>query len=334
MSMGRRRTKDFDLPPHMRRKGDFYYYDHGGKPRKYTPLGKSRPEAMAQWALLYAAETGEVVAQADALFATAALQYRRKVLVTKARKTQIEQDKQLARLVKVFGEMAVADITPQDVRDYMNLRGDKAPVAANREKALLSHVINMARQWGLSNTANPCSGVRGYKEEARDRFIEDAEYRAVRLAADPTLRDALDLALLTGQRPADVLKLRRSDVRDGHLWVKQNKTGEKLRIVIEGDLATIINRANERKVASLFLIADENGKALTADALRYRFDRAREKAGISFQFRDMRAKAASEVGDLQDAQALLGHKHATTTDRYLRRRAGRVVKPLNRKIVE
>mgnify|MGYP002134247567 FL=1 len=36
----------------------------------------------------------------------------------------------------------------------------------------------------------------------------------------------MDLALLTGQRPADVLKLTRADIRDGALHLKQNKTGK------------------------------------------------------------------------------------------------------------
>ena len=38
----------------------------------------------------------------------------------------------------------------------------------------------------------------------------------------------MDIALLTGQRPADVLKIRRADIRDGALWIVQNKTGARL----------------------------------------------------------------------------------------------------------
>lgn len=42
-----------------------------------------------------------------------------------------------------------------------------------------------------------------------------------------TAIDAMDLALLTGQRPADVLKLKGTDIRDGALWIVQNKTGQR-----------------------------------------------------------------------------------------------------------
>lgn len=60
---------------------------------------------------------------------------------------------------------------------------------------------------------------------------------SVRLCSPlPTsLRDALDLAYLEGQRAADVLKLAWADIKDGALWIEQNKTGKKFRISIEGD---------------------------------------------------------------------------------------------------
>ena len=37
--------------------------------------------------------------------------------------------------------------------------------------------------------------------------------------------DAIDMALLTGQRPADVLKIRYVEIREGVLWVIPNKPG-------------------------------------------------------------------------------------------------------------
>ena len=45
--------------------------------------------------------------------------------------------------------------------------------------------------------------------------------------------------------------------------------------------------------------------------LRHRFDKAREKAGVEFQFRDLRAKAGTDKAESQEihaAQKQLGHK--------------------------
>ena len=56
----------------------------------------------------------------------------------------------------------------------------------------------------------------------------------------------MDLALLTGQRPADVLKLKKTDIRDGALWIIQNKTGQRLGEEMTGEMAAVIARINER----------------------------------------------------------------------------------------
>lgn len=177
---------------------------------------------------------------------------------------------------------------------------------------------------------NPCQGVKGHRETGRSRYVTDEEFAKVRGKAHFTVIDAMDLALLTSQRPADMLKIKRSDIRDGALWVVQNKTGMRLCIEIIGELAAVIARINERptKDGDDFLIRNENGQALTRDALRSRFDKAREEAGVSFQFRDIRAKAATDTGDLAHSQKLLAHKNRQMTERYVRARIGERIKPL------
>ncbi|HAL38975.1 MAG TPA: integrase [Polaromonas sp.] len=131
-----------------------------------------------------------------------------------------------------------------------------------------------------------------------------------------------DLALLTGQRPADVLKFKRSDIRDGALWIVQNKTGARLGIEVTGELAAVITKINDRprRAISAYLIQDENGQPLTQGALRSRFDQARTLAKVDFQFRDIRAKAATGTGDLAHSQPLLGHKNRDMTEHYIRAR--------------
>lgn len=151
--------------------------------------------------------------------------------------------------------------------------------------------------------------------------------------AHPTVQDAMDLALCTGQRPADVLKITTTDISDGRLTIVQNKTGKKLRISIEGELAIVIERilAKPRDHTNKSLLQDPNGQQLTYFALRSRFDKAREKAGVNFQFPDLRAKTATDAEDLAHAQSLLGHKNRSTTEIYTRDRLGDVVRPLKRK---
>jgi integrase len=183
---------------------------------------------------------------------------------------------------------------------------------------------------GVTALQNPCQGVKGFKETGRTRYITDAEFDQVKAHAHFTVVDAIDLALLTGQRPADVLKLKRTDIRDGALWIIQNKTGARLGIEITGELEAIITKINDRprRAISAYLIQDENGQPLTQGTLRSRFDKARTLAKVDFQFRDIRAKAATDTGDLAHSQTLLGDKKRDMTEHYVKARMGDRVKPL------
>jgi len=79
----------------------------------------------------------------------------------------------------------------------------------------------------------------------------------------------MDIAYLTGQRPADVLRLRETDIKDSALWLVQGKTGTRLRIEMTGHLATVLAWINSRKTAhkvrTLALICDEKGVASQRD---------------------------------------------------------------------
>ncbi|MEO8977704.1 MAG: tyrosine-type recombinase/integrase [Casimicrobiaceae bacterium] len=165
--------------------------------------------------------------------------------------------------------------------------------------------------------------------------------------ADWPTRDAMDVAYLTGQRPADVLRMRLPDIRDGYLWLTQGKTSTKLRMAIAGELAALIERIQSRtyKVTSLSLIRNETGQPLSYYALDNRFEEARKRAAMAlehagegeaaaavkrFQFRDLRAKAGTDKADATDLRGALqqlGHKSVKTTEIYLRARAGEKVTP-------
>lgn len=71
--------------------------------------------------------------------------------------------------------------------------------------------------------------------------------------AGQDLRDAMDLAYLTGQRAADVLKASINDLNNDYLMVGQGKTEKRLRIRLynganETDLCVFINGLLDRRV--------------------------------------------------------------------------------------
>ena len=101
-------------------------------------------------------------------------------------------------------------------------------------------------------------------------------------------------------------------------------------VELTSELATVITEINEcpGRAISAWLIQDENGQPLTQFALRSRFDKARTLAKVDFQFRDIRAKAATDTGDLAHFQTLLRHKNREMTEHYVKARTGARVNPL------
>ena len=338
--MGRKPTKNLNLPKRMRARvrsaKTWYYYDAGGKPRKEIPLGCDYAIAVKKWSELEI--DSKPIHSAIITFRYVAERYTREIIPTKAANTQRDNHKELIWLYKFFDNppAPLEKIEPINIRQYLDWRGI---IRANREKALFSHIWNKAREWGYTSLTNPCAGIKGFKETGRKNvYIEDSMFEAVYNAGSQPLRDAMDLAYLTGQRPSDVLKMTDHDIQDGSISITQNKTGARLRISIEGELHTlmqrIIQRKSSHKVRSFALIVDDSGKRLTGCALRGHFDRARDKAGISkelFQFRDLRAKAgtdkAESSGDIRQAQRQLGHTSVTMTETYIRERKGNKVTP-------
>lgn len=325
--MGRKRTRFHDLPPRMHQKGKTFYHVSTTVPRKWRKLGDDLALAKRLWAEI----EGERYDPHDITFAAIAARYRKDVFPTKAFRTQRDNEKELQKLEAVFGSMPIDAIKPHHIKRYLEERGKTAKVRANRERALFSHVFNFAREHGYTDAPNPCAGVRGHRESGRSRYVEDDEFLLVWQSADASTQDAMDLAYLTGQRPADLLKLNRSDIRSNELCLVQNKTGKPLRIAIEGELQNLIERILARENRSEgcdALLQNGSGQRLSYGALRTRFDSARDAAGVSFQFRDIRAKTATDTENLAHAQRLLGHKTRTMTEHYTRNRKGDKVSPL------
>lgn len=340
--MGRKPTKPGSIPRFRARKQKsgvvHYYYDLGGKPRREMPLGADYGLAIKKWAEI----EGDRDAPAAAVLTLRVVcdAYRREVMITKAPRTQQDNAKEMANLLEFFDDPPgpLDAIQPVTVRQYLTWRtkDGKGLVRANREKALLSHIWNFARDKGYTALPNPCAGIKGFKETGRDAYIEDDQYQAIRESADIVVQGAMDLAYLTGQRPADVLGLTEMDVRDGVINIRQAKTKAKLRIAVEGELATLLDHLRARKaghkVRSTRLIVSERGQPVTVAMMSRRWAKACAAAGVTgLQFRDLRAKAATDkadsAGDIRQAQRQLGHTTITMTEQYTRQRRGHKSSP-------
>ena len=97
--------------------------------------------------------------------------------------------------------------------------------------------------------------------------------------------------------------------------------------------AAIDRKLTNQKSLTTGQLLERSGKTeplTNLEALwRYvRFDKTCTLVKVDFQFRDIRAKAATDTGDLAHSQTLLGHKNRNMTEHCVKARVGERMKPL------
>jgi integrase len=323
--MGRKPSIHLNLPTRMRARvrgnKTYYFYDHGGRPRKEKPLGTDYVLAVQKWAVLQ--ETKPAVALTVGWAIGKYLESPQFDEVSLG--TQSDYKFALSKLLKFFGDAPLNEVRPSHIQLYIDDRSKQSRHRALREKA----VFSMLYSWAMARdfcSANPVAAIKTKRLPGRKNiFITDDVLEAVYQAGSVALKEAMDLAYYLSQRPADVLKLTEDDVRNGFVEFNQNKTGRAMRISTSGDLEKLIERIKERKskyaVRPLQLLVDERGNPLTKAMLRSRFEAARDKVPGAefFQFRDLRRKGATDLREqmgIEAAQALLGHSSVTMTEHY------------------
>ena len=124
-----------------------------------------------------------------------------------------------------------AEITRGEVRQWFGAL-HATPAAANRSLPILSVIMRESEVYGYRpDESNPCTRIRRYREQRRERFLTSVEVRrlgrvlARRQAASPLQVTIVRLLLLTGCRQSEIRTLRWRDYREGHLFLRDSKTG-------------------------------------------------------------------------------------------------------------
>lgn len=300
--MPRMKIKSAGLPSRVYLKhGAYYFVDIQKKWHRLAKEGDKKGLFKALSALMGEGELSGMALLFD--------RYEQEVLPTKSKKTQIEQVMQIKTLRRVFGHMHPAQILPVHIAKYLDKKSAKS--MGNREIALLSHVFRKAIRWGDAVT-NPCVGVERNKESPRDRYVTDDEFRAVYSQAPDLMQVFMDLAYLTGQRQADLIQIKITDLGDDGIFFQQQKTKAKIIVAWSDALRATVERARalQTEVKSLhYLIATKDGQPYRSSGIQTAWQRLIAKCFKDgtikerFTFHDLRAKARSDGED----KRLLGH---------------------------
>jgi len=274
----------------------------------------------------------------------------------KSHNTNVEHGKWL---VRVFGDKPLSAITPEDVTEYKMKR--KAQIAerrksilekkllkaktdaekealakmgkeevtfatANRELALLKRVYNWYCEQHRIKLDNPVSGIDFFREKARDRVMTEEEEARFFTEGKPSpaLRDIVLLALYTGMRSGEILKLQKTDIVfaeiGGYISLRDTKNGDNRKVMLTKGLTEFLKRVIKDHGHGDYVFTNPRTNEPYFE-IKEQYRNACKRSGIAdLRFHDLRhtfctRMAASGVNPFV-IMPIVGHKDAKTAKRY------------------
>jgi integrase len=229
-----------------------------------------------------------------------------------------------------FGDWRALDINFRAIEAYINKRRDekKSNATVNRELELLRRALRLAHDRQLLPSIPK---VRVLTENnTRQGFFERPDLEAVVAALPADLRDFTRFAYLTGWRKGEIISLKWTDVdRDAgaiRLRPEAAKTGRGRTVMLEGDLAELIDRRWESRlfekdgdVRVTALVFHRDGKPV-GDFKKSWATACRAAGAPDKLFHDLRRTAARNMVRAgvpeRVAMAVTGHVTRSMFDRY------------------
>ena len=229
-----------------------------------------------------------------------------------------------------FGDWRALEITFRAIEAYITARREdqKSNATINRELELLRRALRLAHDRQLLPSIPK---VRVLTENnTRQGFFERPDLEAVVAALPAYLRDFTRFAYLTGWRKGEIISLRWTDVDPDagaiRLRPEAAKTGRGRTVMLEGDLAELIDRRGHAR------LLEKNGDVRVASLVFHRDGKpvgdyrkawatACQAAGVPDKlFHDLRRTAARNMVRAgvpeRVAMAVTGHLTRSMFDRY------------------
>lgn len=244
----------------------------------------------------------------------------------------------IRNLKAFFGDIKLMKITPLMIEDYKMKRlengtgrreGEKVCNSTiNRELQCLRKLFNKAIDWGYAQV-NPVEKVDFLSEKGsiRKRVLSEGEEMRLVAVAPLYLKHVIIVALHTGMRKGEVLKLKweNVDFEAQEITIVETKDDEDRVVPMNPLLFSLLSTLKAQDGKGEYVFSNpQTGKRYIE--IKRAFTSACEKACIKdFHFHDLRHTYASRLvrngADLNTVKELLGHSSITTTQRYLHSQA-------------
>lgn len=224
--------------------------------------------------------------------------------------TRQEYDRYLDKIRKEFGRLTLDELQKPATRgafkEWRDRMADK-PRSADFGWMVLVRILSFAKDRGIISVNIAERGGRLYRSTRRDRTWSDADVAAFEAVAPPHMHLAIHLALWTGQRKGDLLRLSWSDFDGCSLRFTQTKT--KARVLVPmGPLANVLSSQRGNGA----ILRNSRGAAWTSDGFNTSWRKCCAKAGIAdLTFHDLRGTAITRMAlagcTVPEIAAVTGH---------------------------
>ena len=214
-----------------------------------------------------------------------------------APRTRADYIKHIRVIEKDFCDFPLAALTDRRTRGIFMAWRDRLAARSRRQADYAWQVLARVLSWALDRglvLANPCArGGRLYRGSRADRIWTADDEAAFLKSAPVHFRLPLLLALWTGQRQGDLLRLPWSAYDGTHIRLRQSKTGARVVIPVGAPLKAALDAAPKR---SPIILTSRAGKPWTSHGFRASWSIARTKAGIvGVTFNDLRGTAVTRL---------------------------------------
>jgi integrase len=214
--------------------------------------------------------------------------------------TQVHWSKWLDRIADHFGELQICDFNKtEQIRPLIRrwrYQWVATPRTADYAMQVLSRVVTHAVETGQI-AGNPCEGIKHLYSGDRSEIIwTESDIRQLKNVCSAEISSAVDLAVHTGLRLGDLLRLSWSHVGDDAIVLTTNKSRHRREAIIplydalRKVLALIPNRAST-------ILTSSKKRPWTPAGFGSSFHIAKSDAGIAgrdLHFNDLRGTAATK----------------------------------------
>jgi integrase len=210
-------------------------------------------------------------------------------------RTRADYTRQIRIIEKEFGDFPLSALADRRSRGVFMAWRDKLAMRSRRQADYAFVVLSLVLAWAMDRgliAVNPCArGGRVYRGNRVDK-IWTADDEAAFLKSAPAHLH-LPLALWTGQRQGDLLRLPWSAYDGARIRLRQSKTGVPVSFKVGAPLKAALDATAKR---SPIILTNSEGKPWTADGFRVSWRKAQAAAGVAgVTFNDLRGTAVTRL---------------------------------------